>query len=114
MRRQLRLLHGQLHHRDLQHVVWLVCHGARQLDRVGNWYRPWGPELHFKCHHLVRYINDKWWVCDRDSDGRRELVKYCGGREAEAVLDGSFLRHVRLSRRFRPVKHTAPVRHVNP
>lgn len=89
MRRELRLLHGQLHHRDYQLVVQFVGH---QLDRVGDWYRSRGPQLHRKWDNFDWDINEEWWVLDWDRYGRGELVQRCGGWEDEAVLDGSSIR----------------------
>lgn len=95
MRRELRLLHGQLHHRDYQRVIQLV---GRQLDRVGDWYRSRGPQLHRKWDNFDWDINEEWWVFDRDRFGSGELVQCRGGWEDEAVLDGASLRPKRLRR----------------
>lgn len=95
MRRELRLLHRQLHHRDNQRVVQLV---GRQLDRVGVRYRSRGSQLHCKWDNFDWSINEEWWVIDRDRDSRGELVQRCGSWEDEAVLDGSSIRPECLAR----------------
>lgn len=88
MRRQLCLLHGQLHQRDHERVVGLVRRDPRQLDRVGYRHRGRGAQLYRKWGNLGWDIN-KERVCIWYRDGGADLIQCCGGCEDEAVLDGS-------------------------
>lgn len=90
MRRQLRLLHGKLHQRDLERVFGLVRRDLRQLDRVGNRHRGQWAQLYCKWGNLVWHIN-KERVCVWFRDGGGDFVQCCSGCEDEAVLDGSSL-----------------------
>lgn len=90
MRRQLRLLHSQLHQRDHERVVGLVRRDVRQLDRVGYRHWGWGAQLYCEWCNLVCDIN-KERVCDRHRDGGGDLIQCCGGCQDQAILDGSFI-----------------------